>query len=164
MAISSKWNILTNCWADRGVSVCPHETAHGRSYKCITGIMYAQTHIHVPRNKLIVARFCILTNLIFTYLISWNKPVHKIMVPFAYASSEGSDELAHPRKIASALTAHTMKVHAVAVNLKSAKPSRWSGHLGTRFIYHTSVEVCTPTLLHAKISLRTAQSYQHLFF
>ena len=36
-------------------SVCPHETAHGRSYECITGIMYAQTHIHVPRNKLIVA-------------------------------------------------------------------------------------------------------------
>ena len=50
--------------------VCPHETAHGRSYECITGIMYAQTYIHVPRNKLIVARFCILMNLIFTYLIS----------------------------------------------------------------------------------------------
>ena len=75
-------------------------------HKCITGMMYAQTHIHVPRNKLIVARFCILMNLIFTYLISWNKPVHKIMVPIAYASSEGSDEPAHPRKIASALTAH----------------------------------------------------------
>ena len=29
---SSKWNILTNCWAERCVSVCPHETAHGRSY------------------------------------------------------------------------------------------------------------------------------------
>ena len=43
--------------------VCPHETAHGRSYECITGILYAQTHIHVPRNKLIVARFCILMNL-----------------------------------------------------------------------------------------------------
>ena len=28
------------------------------------------------------------------------------MVPMAYASSEGSDEPAHPRKIASALTAH----------------------------------------------------------
>ena len=68
--------------------------------------MYAQTHIHVPRNKLIVARFCILMNLIFTYLISWNKPVHKIMVPIAHASSEGSDEPVHPRKIASALTAH----------------------------------------------------------
>ena len=88
------------------MSVCTHEIAHGRSYKCITGIMYAQTHIHVPRNKLIVARFCILMNLIFTYLILWNKPVHKIMVPIAYASSEGSDEPAHPRKIASALTAH----------------------------------------------------------
>ena len=63
-----------NCWADRGVSVCPHETEHGGSYECITGIMYAQTHIHVARNKLIVARFCILINLLFTYLISWNKP------------------------------------------------------------------------------------------
>ena len=28
------------------------------------------------------------------------------MVPIAYASSEGSDEPAHPRKIASALTTH----------------------------------------------------------
>ena len=83
------------------MSVCPHETAHGRSYKCITSIMYAQTHIHVPRNI-----FCILMNLIFTYLISWNKPVHEIMVPIAYASSGGSDEPAHPRKIASALIAH----------------------------------------------------------
>ena len=75
-------------------------------HKCITGIMYAQTHIHVPRNKLIVARFCILMNLIFTYLISWNKPVHKIMVPIAYASSEGSDEPAIRGKFTSALTAH----------------------------------------------------------
>ena len=31
-------------------------------------------------------------------------PVHEIMVPIAYASSEGSDEPAHPRKIARALT------------------------------------------------------------
>ena len=43
------------------------------------------------------------------------------MLPIAYASSEGSDEPAHPRKIASALTA---QVHAVAVNLKSVKPLR----------------------------------------
>ena len=95
---SSKWNILTNCWADRGVSICPHETAQ-TVLQVHTGIMYAQTHIHVPRNKLIVARFCILMNLIFTYLISWNKPVHKIMVPIAYASSEGSDEPAHQRNL-----------------------------------------------------------------
>ena len=33
-----------------------------------------------------------------------------------------------------------------------------------RFVYHSSVDVCTPTLLHAKISLRTAQSYQHLCY
>ena len=38
------------------------------------------------------------------------------MVPIAYASSEGSDEPAHPRKITSALTAH---IHNEAVNLKS---------------------------------------------
>ena len=87
------------------MSVCPHETAHRRSYERITSIMYAQTHIHAPRNKLIVARVCILI-LIFTYLISWKKPVHEIMVPIAYASSEGLDEPVHPRKIASALTAH----------------------------------------------------------
>ena len=49
----------------RSRSVCPHETAHRGSNECITGIMYAQTHIHVPRNKLIVAQSCILMNLIF---------------------------------------------------------------------------------------------------
>ena len=42
------------------------------------------------------------------------------MVPIAYASSEGSGEPAHPRKITSALTAHIhiegmqMKVHALS--------------------------------------------------
>ena len=72
------------------------------------------------------------------------------MVAIAYASSEGSDEPAHPRKIASALTAHihndsacracefktskapemigtsrnSLIVHAVPVNLKSVKPLR----------------------------------------
>ena len=30
------------------------------------------------------------------------KPVHEIMVPIEYASSEGSGEPAHPRKIVSA--------------------------------------------------------------
>ena len=158
---SSKWNILSNCWADRGVSVCPHETAHGRPYECITGIMYAQTHIHVPRNKLIVARFCILMNLIFTYLISWNKPVHEIMLPIAYASSEGSDQPAHPRKITSALTAHIHNEGACrGCEFKWDDWDIWNSF----YIYHTSVEVCKPTLLHAKISLCTAQSYQHLGF
>ena len=79
------------------------------------------------------------------------------MVPTAYASSEGSDEPAHPRKIASALTDH---IHSRGCEFKISKAI----DLGTGFIYHTSVEVCTPTLLHAKISLRTAQSYQHLCF
>ena len=37
------------------------------------------------------------------------------MVPIAYASSEGSDEPAHPRKIASALTAH---IHIEETKLK----------------------------------------------
>ena len=97
------------------MSCCPHETAHGLSNERITGIMYAQTHIHAPRYKLVVARFCILMNSIFTYLFSWNKPVHEIMVPIAYASSEGSDEPAHPRKIASALTAH---IHIEGMYLK----------------------------------------------
>ena len=130
-------------------------------------IMYAQTHIHVPRNKLIVhvARFCILMNLIFTYLISWNKPVHEIMLPIAYASSEGSDEPAHPRKIASALTAHIHNEGACrGCEFKISKAIEMIGTSGIRFIYHTSVEVCTPTLLHAKTSLCTAQSYQHLCF
>ena len=44
-------------------------------------------------------------NLLFTYLISRNKPVPEIMVPVAYVSSEGLDEPARPRKMASALTA-----------------------------------------------------------
>ena len=75
---------------------------HERSYECITGIMYAQTHIHVPRNKLIIARFCILMNLIFTYKFHETSQLSILMK----SSSEGPDEPAHPRKIASALTAH----------------------------------------------------------
>ena len=74
------------------------------------------------------------------------------MVPIAYASSEGSDEPAHPRKIASALTAHIHNESACSgCEFKISKPTS-----------RNSVEVCTPTLLHAKISLHTAQSYQHL--
>ena len=46
------------------------KTDWGEIPACYTGIMYAQPHIHVPRNKLIVAQSCILMNLIFTYLIS----------------------------------------------------------------------------------------------
>ena len=74
------------------------------------------------------------------------------MVPIAYASSEGSDKPEHPRKIASALTAHIHNEGACrGCEFKISKAI-------------TSLEVCTPTLLHAKISLRTAQSYQHLRF
>ena len=68
------------------------------------------------------------------------------MVPIAYASSEGSDEPAHPRKIASALTDH---IHSRGCEFKISKAI----DLGIHFIFHTSVEVCTPTLLHAKIIL-----------
>ena len=38
-------------------------------------------------------------------------PVHEIMLPITYASSEGSDEPEHPRKIASALTAHIHRMN-----------------------------------------------------
>ena len=34
-----------------------------------------------------------------------------------------------------------------------------AGHLGIRFIYHTSVDVCTPTLLHAKISVQNIKHF-----
>ena len=88
------------------------------------------------------------------------------MLPIAYASSEGSDEPAHPRKIASALTAHIHNEGACrGCEFKISKAIEMIGTSGIRFIHHhTSVEVCTPTLLHAKISLCTAQSYQHLCF
>ena len=56
------------------------------------------------------------------------------MVPIAYASSEGSDEPAHPRKIASALTDH---IHSRGCEFKISKAI----DLGIRFIYHTPVEV-----------------------
>ena len=35
------------------------------------------------------------------YIGIFTKPVHEIKVPIEYASSEGSDEPAHPRKIVS---------------------------------------------------------------
>ena len=72
-----------------------------------------------------------------------------IIIPIAYASSEGSDEPAHPRKIASALTAHIHNEGACRgceFKISKALEMIRSGHLGIRFIYHTSVEVCTPTL------------------
>ena len=87
------------------------------------------------------------------------------MLPIAYASSEGSDEPAHPRKIASALTAHIHNEGACrGCEFKISKDIEVIGTSGIRFIYHTYVEVCTPTLLHARTSLCTAQSYQHLCF
>ena len=94
------------------------------------------------------------------------------MVPIAYASSEGSDEPAHPRKIASALTAQNVAEGAclnISGNIaplsgcefknSKVKPLMIATSQNIRFIYHTSVDACTPTLLHAKINLRTAQSY-----
>ena len=140
------------------MSVCPHEIAHGRSYECITGIMYAQTHIHVPRNKLIVARFCILMNLIFTYLISLNKPVHEIMLPIAYASSEGSDEPAHPRKIGSALTAHIHNEGACrGCEIKISKAIEMIGTSGIRFprLCYMRRSACAPLSLISTFVTRT---------
>ena len=68
------------------------------------------------------------------------------MLPIAYASSEGSDEPAHPRKIASALTAHIHNEGACrGCEFKISKAIEMIGTSGIRFIYHTSVEVCTPT-------------------
>ena len=114
-------------------------------------------HIHVPRNKLIVARFCILMNLIFTYLISCNKPVHKIMVPIAYASSKGSDKPAHPRKIASALTAHIQNEGGCrGCEFKISKAFEMIGTSRNSLYLPHVCRSMYPTLLHAKISLRTA--------
>ena len=36
----------------------------------------------------------------FTLGCLWNEPVHEIMVPLAHATSEGSDEPAHPHSLA----------------------------------------------------------------
>ena len=47
---------------------------------------------------------------------------------------------------ASALTVH---IHIEGCEFENGK----AGHLGIRYIYHTSVDVCTQTVLHAKISL-----------
>ena len=90
------------------------------------------------------------------------------MVLIAYASSEGSDEPAHLRKIASALTAHIQNEGACrGCEFKISKAFEMIGtSRNSLYLPHIcrTVEVITPTLLHAKISLRTAQSYQHLCF
>ena len=146
------------------MSVCPHETAHRRSYECITGIMYAQTHIHVPRNKLIVARFCILMNLIFTYYFY---EISQFIN--AYASSEGSDEPAHPRKIASALTAHIHNEGACrGCEFKLSKALEMIGTSRNSLIYHTSVprlcymrrSACAP---HSLISTFVSKTKRQTF-
>ena len=49
--------------------------------------------------------------LISTLVFSRNEQVHEIMVPIASASREGSDEPAHLRKIATALTANRPHTH-----------------------------------------------------
>ena len=63
------------------------------------------------------------------------------MLPITYASSEGSDEPAHPRKIASALTAHIHNEGACrGCEFKISQAIEMIGTSGIRFIYHTSVE------------------------
>ena len=42
----------------------------------------------------------------FTSGCLWNEPVHEIMVPLAHATSEGSDEPAHPHSLAKGINAH----------------------------------------------------------
>ena len=74
------------------------------------------------------------------------------MVPIAYASSKGSDEPAHPLKIASALTAHIHNEGACRdceFKIEMIGTSRNSLYLP---------EVCTPTLLHAMPAHRTVLS------
>ena len=84
------------------------------------------------------------------------------MVPIAYASSEGSAEPAHPRQIASALTAH--KHNEGACRGCEFKISKAIEMTGTSLYLPQVCRSSTPTLLHAKISLCTAQSYQQLCF
>ena len=60
------------------------------------------TRMHTPRNKLIVARFCIMMHLIFTLVFFYE------LGQFlrSYANREGSDEPARLSKIVRALTPH----------------------------------------------------------
>ena len=83
------------------------------------------------------------------------------MVPIAYANSEGSDEPAHPRKIACALTAHIhnrRNIDEVVCRGCEFKISKVGISRNSLCLPH----ICM--LLHANISLRNAQSYQHLCF
>ena len=61
----------------------------------ITEIMYAHTKKYFDRMILGLGELNI-------YIGIFMKPVHEIMVPIEYVSSEGSDEPAHPQKIVSA--------------------------------------------------------------
>ena len=66
------------------------------------------------------------------------------MLPIAYASSEGSDEPAHSRKIASALTAHIHNEGACrGCEFKISKAIEMIGTSGIRFIYHTYPDFVT---------------------
>ena len=42
----------------------------------------------------------------FTLGCRWNEPFHEIMVPLTHATSEGSDEPAHPHSLARGINAH----------------------------------------------------------
>ena len=100
------------------------------------------------------------------------------MVPIAYANTEGSDEPAHQRKIASALTAHIhnrRNIDEGACRGCEFKISKALEMIGTSRNSHLYVDCFTAPsyelglvylrgqcsslicmLLHAKISLRTA--------
>ena len=68
------------------------------------------------------------------------------MLPIAYASSEGSDEPAHPRKIASA---HIHNEGACrGCEFKISKAIEMIGTSGNLFIFHTSVVTCEDQPVH----------------
>ena len=74
------------------------------------------------------------------------------MLPIAYASSEGSDEPAHPRKIASALTADIHNEGACrGCEFKISKAIEMIGTSGIRFIFHTSVVTCEDQPVHRSV-------------
>ena len=98
-----RWNFLSN-------KDDTDEPSAASSWNCIMGL-------HIKRFLWIITRTHRRTNQdekwfmhasasCFTLGCLWNKPVHEIMVPLAHATSEGSNEPAHPHSLARGINAH----------------------------------------------------------
>ena len=63
------------------------------------------SHVRTDAQTKIKSDLCMLLHHALHWAV-YDEPVHEIMVPLAHATSEGSDEPAHPHSLARGINAH----------------------------------------------------------